>query len=252
VYLAGIVVGVAAFALSLPAWVSVLLGAASILGGALLAAAWLKGREVDAAVERPGPSTDAPATAVFMLEGEYWTIALDGPPIRMADSKGLRYIHRLLQRPGVRMHAVELERLDHTTGRPTGPDTEGLSTDWPSDQPLIDEQALDAYRRRADELREEIEEAERNIDPERASAARQQLAALVDEIRRAQRPGGKVGTMPGPVDRSRVNVTRTIRNAISKIRDKDDSLGHHLDREIHTGTYCVYDPDPRSAPNWLL
>jgi len=30
------------------------------------------------------------------------------------------------------------------------------------------------------------------------------------------------------------------------------TLGRHLERSIHTGVFCVYDPDPAAAPDWRL
>jgi hypothetical protein len=45
---------------------------------------------------------------VFRREGEYWTIIYDGRVTRIRDTKGVRYIARLLEEPGRRLRAVEL------------------------------------------------------------------------------------------------------------------------------------------------
>ena len=45
---------------------------------------------------------------VFLLEGEYWTIAYSGLVCRLRDSKGLRYLAHLLSRPGEYVHCGAL------------------------------------------------------------------------------------------------------------------------------------------------
>jgi hypothetical protein len=45
-------------------------------------------------------------------------------------------------------------------------------------------------------------------------------------------------------ERARAGVISAIRQAITRIAESHRQLGHHLDRTIHTGTYCAYRPDP--------
>lgn len=58
----------------------------------------------------PGVSREPPLRSenVFRKEGEYWTIAYSGTILRMRDTKGLRYLARLLLHPGERLPAREL------------------------------------------------------------------------------------------------------------------------------------------------
>ena len=66
---------------------------------------------------------------------------------------------------------------------------------------------------------------------------------------------GRDGTprnQAGEAERARLNVTRAIKSAISRVRDQDASLGHHLDHNIRTGTYCCYEPDAASPLTWAL
>ena len=78
------------------------------------------------------------------------------------------------------------------------------------------------------------------------------LEPILDEIARITRPGGTSRSQPGEAERARVNVYRAIRKSIEKIREQDLSLAHHLDHDIRTGTYCSYDPDAVTAPDWAL
>jgi hypothetical protein len=54
---------------------------------------------------RPAPAGEAPS---FRREGELWTIGWGGRSVRLRDAKGLRYLARLLTRPGADIPAVEL------------------------------------------------------------------------------------------------------------------------------------------------
>ena len=58
----------------------------------------------------PGVSGEPPLRSenVFRKQGEYWTIAYSGTILRLRDSKGLRYLARLLRHPGERRTAPEL------------------------------------------------------------------------------------------------------------------------------------------------
>ena len=56
---------------------------------------------------------------------------------------------------------------------------------------MLDEQAKREYRRRADELREEIDEAGRWNDPERKERAETELDLLTRELSRAVGLGGR-------------------------------------------------------------
>jgi FMN phosphatase YigB (HAD superfamily) len=170
----------------------------------------------------------------------------------LADSKGLRYIHRLLETPGVEVYALDLEVGSRAAAAIIVPDEEGVYTGPPSREDIVDQQALRAYRQRIEELREELEEADRNNDAERASGAREELEYLIDEVARVTQPRGTPTKMRDETERARVNVTRTIKSAIQKISEQDQSLGHHLDHDIRTGTYCLYKPDPATAPDWAL
>ena len=48
-------------------------------------------------------------------------------------------------------------------------------------------------------------------------------------------------------ERARLNVTRAIRTAISRIRDRAPDAAAHLDRAVRTGTRCSYSPPNRQS-----
>jgi hypothetical protein len=126
----------------------------------------------------------------------------------------------------------------------------GVSTDDSLRQPVLDDRARRLYRRRVQELTEELEEAEGFADLERASRARVELDAVVDELRRAAGLGGAARPFAGPRERARTSVTKALRRAIRNIEDADRELGEQLRRSVHTGSTCRYEPVAGLPDRW--
>jgi len=53
-----------------------------------------------------------------------------------------------------------------------------------------------------------------------------------------------------PQERARVNVTRAIRTAITRVTEVSPTLGQYLAQTIKTGTFCVYAPPPHVSVTW--
>jgi hypothetical protein len=195
-----------------------------------------------------GDTTDVsvPASSVplFRREGDYWTIAFDGPPVRIRDSKGMSYLARLLAAPSREVHAVDLVRGDaRTSGAGQYADKEEQLNIAEGDAgPMLDAEAKSAYRLRLAELDTELREAEEWNDPERASRAQLEREMLVHELSAAVGLGGRDRSSGSPAERARISVTRAIRSAVRHIAEQDPALGAHLDATIRTGAYCAYLP----------
>ena len=116
----------------------------------------------------------------------------------------------------------------------------------------LDPQAKAEYRRRVEDLRADIAEAESWNDPERAARSRDELEFLTQELSGAIGLGGRDRKAASTSERARLSVTRAIRSAMDRLRGLDSSLGAHLDATIRTGTYCVYTPDPRVPVRWVV
>jgi hypothetical protein len=54
--------------------------------------------------------------------------------------------------------------------------------------------------------------------------------------------GGRPRRLGSDTERARLNVTRAIRTAIARIRDRAPRIGAHLDDAVRTGTHCSYRP----------
>jgi tetratricopeptide (TPR) repeat protein len=175
--------------------------------------------------------------------GELWTLTHGGGSFHLRDSKGMGYLARLLGEPHTEVHVVDLQA--------GGPAPE-LRAAAESAGPWLDDQAKRAYRARLAELDDELAEAERFNDLERAARAREERELIGRELARAVGLGGRDRPAGSAAERARVNATRAIRGAIRRIVECDPSLGHHLDRAVRTGTFCAYDPAPQDEVTWAV
>jgi hypothetical protein len=239
---------------------------AALLGARpMLAKIELDVARVEAAREEPllvvAPAdTAAGLGGELKREGGVWNLQWEGRSLHLRDSKGLRYLARLLADPGVEMHSLDLVSSptparsaaggrtqaqalldDELRVRPSG--EEGMAT--------LDDRAKREYRRRLTELREELAEAEDWGDPERVAAAREEMETIAHELAAAVGLGGRDRQVGSAAERARVNATRAIRGAISRISEADEDLGHHLATTVKTGTFCSYRPRPGTA-GWAV
>jgi tetratricopeptide (TPR) repeat protein len=197
-------------------------------------------------------------TATLRLEGEIWTVT-GAETVRLKDRKGLQYLATLLERPDVEVHAIDLVngpvdadargRSDGGAGTPNG---DLAVSDGGDAGALLDPAAKAAYRERVVELREDLEEAERFHDVERASRLREELDFIAAELARAVGLGGRDRRASNAAERARVNVTRAIRGAVRAIAEHDGRLGHHLERSVRTGVFCAYQPGPAGPDAWRV
>ncbi len=202
------------------------------------------------------PSQEVPpptsATARMQWEGDVWTFDFDGHPVHIRDSKGVRYLATLLESPGVEIHCLELAAgapAPDARGRHAHP-AELVMSSGGDAGPALDQAAKAAYRRRLEELREELEEAESFNDPERAAGAREEMDFLASQLAGAVGLGGRDRKAATSAERARVAVTKAVRATLKRIGEMDPGLGEELVATIRTGTFCVYEPDRRRPVSW--
>ncbi|HEY3218358.1 MAG TPA: tetratricopeptide repeat protein [Candidatus Limnocylindria bacterium] len=194
------------------------------------------------AVGGPAPARPAvpaaPQTAQLRREGDVWSVGFAGQSVRLNDSKGMRYLARLLREPGRELHALDL------AGAPDAAPAGQARVE------IIDPEARAAYRERLRDLDAEESEAERFGDSERAARARSEREFIAAELAAAFGLGGKARTAATDAERARVAVTKAIKAALARIATASPALGRHLDATVHTGTFCSYTPDPRAPITW--
>lgn len=202
------------------------------------------------------PLHAAPAVASLRREGDVWAFDLDQQSVRVRDSKGVRCLAELLANPGVEIHSLELSQAgathdgeDEARAGIAQSELRGATDDA---GPLLDANAKRAYRHRLDDLREEVEQAETFNDPERAAQAREEMDFLVRELAGSVGLGGRDRKAASNAERARVSVTKAIRATVRRIGEHDPNLGRELEATVRTGTFCVYEPDPRHPLEWQV
>jgi hypothetical protein len=167
-------------------------------------------------------------------EDTFWRVEWQGRVSTVPDSKGLRDLAVLLARPGRAVPALELVEAAG------GPAAAAAGGDL---GPALDERARQEYRRRLNDLQDELADAEADADLDRASQLRQERQMLTDELASALGLSGRARVVGDQTDRARKAVTMRLRAAIAGLTDRDESLGRHLDRSVRTGRFCSYEPE---------
>jgi predicted ATPase len=170
-------------------------------------------------------------SATLRPDGGVWTIDFNGTNVHVPDLKGLWHLRELVSRPHEFVPALTLVGASSEGPIPRG-DT----------GPLLDREALRQYRRRLAELDHELDDAAVHGDAKRQAKQSAERDALIAELKRATGLGGRPRRSGSPAEKARLNVTRTIRHAITELSTKVPELAAHLDESIVTGVSCCYEP----------
>lgn len=186
------------------------------------------------------PETAAKRDLKMTLEGDYWNVTVDGRTLTLKDIRGFHYLAALLRSPDKELHSLDLVMtwsgvLPHRGPEP-GLDVSGA----PVGDVLLDPEAKAAYKTRIEELREDIEDAERNGDLGRRERAQQELDFIADQLSAALGMGGRARTWSDPSEKARVSVTKSLKRALARIAKEDQELGAFLEAAISTGTFCCF------------
>ena len=196
----------------------------------------------------------------FRREGDFWTLIFEERLLRLKHSNGLVFVAHLLQHPERDFHVAQLvallpsARTNHAAAvYRSRSDKERLgihSVSHKDTHPLLDATAKAEYRRRIEELRDALEQANAFNDTARAADLEKELEFIGHELSRAVGAGGRDREHRAENERARVNVTNAVRTLTAKIAKEHLSLGRYLRLTIRTGRFCSYRPDPRSTPCW--
>jgi hypothetical protein len=187
------------------------------------------------------------------------TFGREGKTARLKDARGLHYIAHLLDHPGEEIRSLDLAARfgsgDEAADDPSAEDlarTGALSGDLGHAGEMLDAQAKAAYKRRLNELEDELEEAREISNEERIAKAEDEMEALGRELKGAIGLAGRDRRAASSTERARIAVTKAIRLSLTKIAENDASLGKLLSATIKTGTFCAYVPDDRFPVSWRL
>lgn len=183
----------------------------------------------------PAPAAPRAEVAVTLeRSGELWVLRGLGAVVHLKDSRGAQILKHLLDHPGTSLHATELV---------SGP---GSALPRSGDAGAhLDREAVARYRERLREIEDDLAEAERFADAERASRLGDERAFLAAELARALGLGGRERKASSNAERARVTVQKRIKDVLKKVDERAPELARHLAAAIHTGQLCVYHPDGR-------
>jgi predicted ATPase len=170
-------------------------------------------------------------SATLRPEGGVWHIKFNGKDAHVPDMKGLWHLRELVCRPREAVLALSLIAAPTEDPVPVG-----------DAGPMLDREALRQYRKRLADLDEELEDAEAKHDAARHAKRSAEREALLKELARATGLGGKPRRTGSPTEKARLNVTRTIRHAITHLSTALPELAAHLEESVSTGVSCCYEP----------
>jgi hypothetical protein len=188
-----------------------------------------------------GESSEA-RQETFRKRSDRWELWYEsGEILYLNDSKGMLYLHVLLQHPGRVYSAADLRFLDAGSG----------DTPMPlgSVGELTDRKAISAYRERLSAMHGQLDIANENNDLGRMQRAQQEIDALEAELRRCLGRSGQ-SRVHSDSERARKAVSIAIRRALARIRAGSPALASHLESSLQVGAYLCY--RPQRTITWRL
>ncbi|MDG4792941.1 AAA family ATPase [Micromonospora sp. WMMD1082] len=178
----------------------------------------------------------------FRRDGAVWRLTYDGTTTHLPDAKGLHDLRLLLGRPGIDVPAVEL--LDPAAG------PELVAARRMGGDQVLDDEAKSRYRRRLEQLDDEIDRAAGRGDQVKMAALDAERQALIDQLRTAAGLAGRTRRLGDEAERARKTVTARIRDTLRRLDERHPPLAAHLRDTVSTGVSCRY--LPQNPHPWLL
>lgn len=193
---------------------------------------------------RAPAAPEPPVTGRWVRQGAVWQVGIGDEDATLPDRKGLAIIGVLLERPGDEVHVLELSAA--AAGHP-GDATAAAPR---SEQPVLDDRSVRAFRSRIGDLEAVIAEARAANDLDRAALAQAELDHVVAELARSTGLAGRSRSLDRTVERARVRVTKAVRRALAELRAVAPATASHLETTIQTGTFCAYRPETGHLVAW--
>jgi non-specific serine/threonine protein kinase len=106
--------------------------------------------------------------SLFLEKGDYWIIRHQGQTAFLKSTRGLNCLAALLRTPGREFHVTELVATSKTASAPAAAALRHVTGGLYGGVPMLDAQAKAEYKRRIEELRNDLEQATRLKDSYRA------------------------------------------------------------------------------------
>jgi hypothetical protein len=198
------------------------------------------------------PGSSEREAPLFLLENHYWIIRYHGNAVSLRSTLGLHYVAVLLRHPGREFHVRDLvaRPMDLST-----PAVAVAANELGMDELYVGLSVLDArakaeYKRRINDLRQDLKQAEQLNDPRRKTAVQDELHAIAEHLASSVGLGNRDRKAFSAAERARSAVTKCIKRAVREIGKAIPSLGYQLAASIKTGYFCSYNPDPERPVAW--
>jgi non-specific serine/threonine protein kinase len=189
--------------------------------------------------------------ALFLRKHDYWIIGYQGHTTILKSERGLYYLSVMLHEPAREFHVTELlDRAMNVLSLATAFAANGVRGGLYATSPVLDAKTKAELKSRLNDLRQELNEAERFHDFQRKTQAQNELQAIAEYLASAVGLGGRDRKTSSDAERARSAVTKCIKKSIQKIGDAIPSLGCHLAARIKTGFFCSYNPHPDRPVTW--
>lgn len=175
----------------------------------------------------------------FVLQGDMWVVSFEGTTAYMSNSVGMAYIARLLAEPQQELAAVTL------LAARAGIDPRFASG---SSGEILTDETRENYRRRYQELQDEMEEAKTNNDLGQIETFEGEMEALTNELASATGLGGR-SREKSDIEKVRKSVSMAVSRDIERIGKQHEALGRHLLAAIGSGRTFRYAPEIETE--WL-
>jgi hypothetical protein len=192
--------------------------------------------------------------SLFLFQNHYWAIRYNGHAASLRSTLGLHYLALLLRHPGREFHVRELvaRPMDVSTPAAAVAANEFVMDELYDGLPVLDARAKAEYKRRINDLRQDLRQAEQLNDPQRKTAVQIELHAIAEHLASLVGLGNRDRKASSSAERARSAVTKCIKRAVQEIGMAIPSLGYQLAASIKTGYFCSYHPDPEHPVAWKV
>jgi len=171
---------------------------------------------------------------VVRRQGAVWIFQYADRVTLIRDCKGMRLVAHILLHPYERIPAFVVESASegHSCYRAHGSAGE-----------ILTRETLDSYRGRWDDLREQLDEAQRNGDPRQAERIQQEIGFLAQQVSQGVGRHGRLRRAADETDRARLRTTMAIARFLKALKPHHPALWRHLSMSIQTGNSLAYVPE---------
>ncbi len=188
--------------------------------------------------DRPTPEPPMPEN-MFRYTGSQFQIRFQGGGVfEIPISVGAFYTRQMLDDPEKSFTPAQLES-DHLLFN--GDEREFIKPE--SETKVSDNEALRSCFIRLAEIREELTEANQQMDLLRAEELAREQGLINDNVRESLTPTGISKSLQSEQDKCRKRVSNAITRCIKKIRQRSPELANHLEACLHLGSSCRYTPE---------